>query len=421
MRVKRYVVESMPDALQKIRTDLGKDAVILNTKEVRSGGFLGLFSKKKIEVIAATDSAAQAESAAPPKPVLKPARACLRDRYGPGKSRRPGVCRRPGRQAQLSRGTGCAASGDGFSHSCQDGFPASILGKEDRPLEEIKQMKEMMNKLAKHHPLQMPVDPVLEKLEARLRDQEVEPQLIQESLGRIAEEAEGAGEPITEAFALGSARRFLGEILTSERPKAISRETRIAHFVGPTGVGKTTTIAKLAAEQVLKHQRKVGFITSDTYRIAAVEQLKTYATILNVPLEVVFSPLDLGKAFEQLKDRDLIFMDTAGRNFRNEMYVSELNALLQSRGQSETFLVLSLTTKYKDMKAITDNFSKFKLDKVLFTKMDETDSYGAIVNLIREYGIQTSYIADGQSVPDDIAELNEQRILDLMLEGKQDE
>ncbi|UUZ97287.1 AAA family ATPase [Paenibacillus sp. P25] len=195
----------------------------------------------------------------------------------------------------------------------------------------------------------------------------------------------------------------------------------MAHFVGPTGVGKTTTIAKLAAEQVLKHQRKVGFITSDTYRIAAVEQLKTYATILNVPLEVVFSPLDLGKAFEQLKDRDLIFMDTAGRNFRNEMYVSELNALLQSRGQSETFLVLSLTTKYKDMKAITDNFSKFKLDKVLFTKMDETDSYGAIVNLIREYGIQTSYIADGQSVPDDIAELNEQRILDLMLEGKQDE
>jgi flagellar biosynthesis protein FlhF len=195
----------------------------------------------------------------------------------------------------------------------------------------------------------------------------------------------------------------------------MSPDTRIVHFVGPTGVGKTTTIAKLAAEQVLKYNRKVGFITSDTYRIAAVEQLKTYATILNVPLEVVFSPQDLSKAYEQLQDRDLIFMDTAGRNYRNEMYVSELNALLRSQGKSETFLVLSLTTKYKDMKAITDNFSKFKLDKVLFTKLDETDSYGAVVNLVHDFKLQLSYVTHGQNVPDDITELDEQRILDLIL------
>ena len=159
----------------------------------------------------------------------------------------------------------------------------------------------------------------------------------------------------------------------------------MVHFVGPTGVGKTTTIAKLAAEQVLKYHRKVGFITSDTYRIAAIEQLKTYATILNVPLEVVFSPQDLTKAFHNLEECDVIFMDTAGRNFRNEMYVSELNSLLKTQGNSETILVLSLTTKYRDMRAITNNFNKFKLDKVLFTKMDETDSYGAIVNIVHEF------------------------------------
>ncbi|MFH5183187.1 hypothetical protein ACHHV8_11460 [Paenibacillus sp. TAB 01] len=168
---------------------------------------------------------------------------------------------------------------------------------------------------------------------------------------------------------------------------------------------------------MLKYHRKVGFITSDTYRIAAVEQLRTYATILNVPLEVVFSPQDLPKAFEQLKDRDIIFMDTAGRNFRNEMYVSELNSLLHAGGKSETFLVLSLTTKYKDMKAIADNFSKFKLDKVLFTKMDETDSYGAVVNLVHDFQLQLSYVTNGQSVPDDISELSEQHIVDLLLGG----
>ncbi|MGG2201708.1 AAA family ATPase [Paenibacillus validus] len=232
----------------------------------------------------------------------------------------------------------------------------------------------------------------------------------------MLEDAVISAAELSETFVKQSLQRQLLAMLRMEGSKSIAADTRIAHFVGPTGVGKTTTIAKLAAEQVLKHHRKVGFITSDTYRIAAVEQLKTYATILNVPLEVVFSPSDLTKAFDNLKDCDLIFMDTAGRNFRNEMYVSELNALLKSSGKSETFLVLSLTTKYKDMKAITSNFSKFKLHKVLFTKMDETDSYGAILNLVREFGLQISYIANGQSVPDDIRVLQEQFIIDLILE-----
>jgi len=127
----------------------------------------------------------------------------------------------------------------------------------------------------------------------------------------------------------------------------------------------------------------------------------------------------LPKAFAKLADRDIIFMDTAGRNFRNEMYVSELNSLLQTKGKSETFLVLSLTTKYKDMQAITNNFTKFKLDKVLFTKMDETESYGSIVNLLHEYGLQLSYVTNGQSVPDDIIEADEHKIIDLILGGRQ--
>jgi flagellar biosynthesis protein FlhF len=216
-------------------------------------------------------------------------------------------------------------------------------------------------------------------------------------------------------------RAFLLETIKSDVFKNIGADTKVVHFVGPTGVGKTTTIAKLAAEQVLKHHRKVGFITSDTYRIAAVEQLKTYATILNIPLEVVFSPQDLNKAFQQLKDRDVIFMDTAGRNFRNEMYVSELHALMQSKGKSETFLVLSLTTKYKDMKAITDNFSKFNLDKVLFTKMDETDSYGSIVNLLHDFPLKLSYVTNGQNVPDDITVADEQAIIGLIMGAARDE
>ncbi|MCP1305868.1 flagellar biosynthesis protein FlhF [Paenibacillus tyrfis] len=432
MRVKRYVVDSMPDALQKIRTDLGKDAVIINTKEIRSGGFLGMFSKKKIEVIAATDSAAGSGQPATGRSatatLAKPAAPAANTLVGSTAATAAyGVQREREREVQPTLSFPEVPDVLPASPPPQAGPvgspPASVSSraKEDTLLEEIKQMKEMMQKLSSQRMPEAAQDPVLVELERRLLDQEIDSQMVQELLARVSEEAEAEDIPITEQFAVHSLRNQLQTLLQSQDGKGIASDTRIAHFVGPTGVGKTTTIAKLAAEQVLKHRRKVGFITSDTYRIAAVEQLKTYATILNVPLEVVFSPLDLNKALENLKDCDLIFMDTAGRNFRNEMYVSELNALLQSGGKSETFLVLSLTTKYKDMKAITYNFSKFKLDKVLFTKRDETDSYGAVVNLIRDFGLQTSYIANGQSVPDDIEELNERQLIDWILEDNNHE
>ncbi|KEQ27532.1 flagellar biosynthesis protein FlhF [Paenibacillus tyrfis] len=432
MRVKRYVVDSMPDALQKIRTDLGKDAVIINTKEIRSGGFLGMFSKKKIEVIAATDSAAgsgqpasgKSATATLAKPVAPAATSLVNS---PAAATAYGMQRDREREAQPALSfpevPDVLPPSPPIQVAPAGAQPASVSSraKEDTLLEEIKQMKEMMQKLSSQRMPEAAQDPVFMELERRLLDQEIDSQMVQELLARVAEEAEAEGVPATEEFAVRSLRTQLQTLLQPQGGKGIASDTRIAHFVGPTGVGKTTTIAKLAAEQVLKHRRKVGFITSDTYRIAAVEQLKTYATILNVPLEVVFSPLDLNKALENLKDCDLIFMDTAGRNFRNEMYVSELNALLQSGGKSETFLVLSLTTKYKDMKAITYNFSKFKLDKVLFTKKDETNSYGAVVNLIRDFGLQTSYIANGQSVPDDIEELNERQLIDWILEDNNHE
>lgn len=288
-------------------------------------------------------------------------------------------------------------------------------------MSELRAMKQMMQKLAAGTLPASEPNPDVEELRHRLLEQEIRPDLAEELLGNLEEMAQETGEELTKEFAKQAVKDKLRILLGANTHKALSPETRIAHFVGPTGVGKTTTIAKLAAEQVLKYRRKVGFITSDTYRIAAVDQLKTYATILGVPLEVVFSPMDLKKAFDALSDRDIIFMDTAGRNFRNEMYVSELNALLHSGGKSETYLVLSLTTKYKDMRAIADNFSKFKLDKVLFTKRDETDSFGPIVNLLQEFPLQLSYITTGQNVPDDFAVADENEIIDLILEEQTDE
>lgn len=416
MRVKRYVVDSMPDALQKIRTDLGKDAVILNTKEIRSGGFLGLFGKKKIEVIAATD----AGQAQPAPPAMSPA----------------AMKTTAASSSQLAKLIEEASAAAAKRSVAVPSSPTALMeepivppvsrpsmvrerGKEDLLLDEIKVMKEMMAKLTASA-VEKPryPEPIL-KFERLLLEHEVSPDLVDKLLSKAAEEFDGEFSPKSDDYAFELIKQQLKDILYTPNTKGIASDTRIAHFVGPTGVGKTTTIAKLAAEQVLKANRKVGFITSDTYRIAAVEQLKTYANILNVPLEVVFSPQELARAFQSLQDCDIIFMDTAGRNFRNQMYVSELNALLQSKGKSETYLVLSLSSKYKDMKAITDNFAKFRLDKVLFTKMDETNSYGSIVNLLYDFPLQLSYITNGQNVPDDIIETNEDRLIDLLLEDRE--
>lgn len=455
MRVKRYVVDSMPDALQRIRSDLGKDAVILNTKEIRSGGFLGLFGKKKIEVIAATDSSGHDAAPASSKPngaAGASFAAAVAAAAGPSSgssSVSPDASSMSvpmstaasayGRESQSSlSGPGSIQKVSALATMDelmlppipvvnpapqQQSAPLSVsVGtarskpKEDMLLEEIKQMKEMMARLS----VKIGDEPLypeeISKYRNRLLDHEIEEDLVERILRLAAEDFTAEHSPRTEAYAREMVHRQLKELLTSTTSKAIEKDTRIAHFVGPTGVGKTTTIAKLAAEQVLKYNRKVGFITSDTYRIAAVEQLKTYATILNVPLEVVFSPQELVKAFQQLQDRELIFMDTAGRNFRNPMYVSELNSLLQTRGKSETFLVMSLTSKYKDMKAITDNFAKFRLDKVLFTKMDETRTYGSVLNLLYDFPLQLSYMTNGQNVPDDILEADEEQLINRILE-----
>ena len=408
MRVKRYIVDSMPDALQRIRMELGKDAVILNTKEIKTGGFLGLFGKKRIEVIAATDTAAAAPK---PKSVNPPTV----------------IPQEPHVAPIIHAAAAVEASAAPFAVSVLEypAEPAHLIkeppaltdkSKEEVLINEVRQMKEMFMKFSSVGGAGA-LPEFMQQIETRLLEQEILPVIVGAVISKAVEELTGPPDQWTLQEAAKVVRGELLNILKHESHKTLQQETKVAHFVGPTGVGKTTTIAKLAAEQVLKYNRKVGFITSDTYRIAAVEQLKTYANILNVPLEVVFSPQEMNKAFKAFSDRDIIFMDTAGRNYRNEMYVSELNSLLKHGGQSETFLVLSLTSKYRDMKVITENFAKFKLDKVLYTKMDETESLGSIINLAYEFSLRGSYITNGQNVPDDIEELKEERIVDLIMGG----
>ncbi|MGE5422430.1 MAG: flagellar biosynthesis protein FlhF, partial [Ignavibacteriales bacterium] len=204
-----------------------------------------------------------------------------------------------------------------------------------------------------------------------------------------------------------------------KKPRAIEvkgRRARIVALIGPTGVGKTTTIAKLAANFSLLDKRKVGLITLDTYRIAAVEQLKTYAEIIGVPLEVVFNPEDLKTAIKSFAKCDIVFIDTAGRSPRNETQMEELSRFLETSEPDEVILVLSATTRTEELIDAYRKFNVVKIDKIVFTKLDETTSYGQILSTIYKTRSHISYITNGQNVPDDI-ELPDEMLLAKLILG----
>ena len=193
------------------------------------------------------------------------------------------------------------------------------------------------------------------------------------------------------------------------------RKPRTVALIGPTGVGKTTTLAKIAARFVLEQNVDAALITADTYRISAVEQLKTYSDIIGIPLTIVYTPDELRVALHKYADKDLILVDTAGRSQHNAYQMQELQEFLQAAPHIEKHLVLSATTKQQDAKDILTKFAACKPDRVIFTKTDETSSVGLIPNLLYEQDIALSFLTNGQSVPDDIVPATPEALAELLL------
>ncbi|WP_330949018.1 flagellar biosynthesis protein FlhF [Virgibacillus sp. MG-45] len=358
MKIKKYVAPTMPEAMHQIRKELGTDAVILNSKEVQKGGFLGFFKKRKIEVIAALD----------PNPIRKKPQAETMAFQEPNLKKKP--------------------------------FAQKKLKQDDPVLMEIKYLKKMMEQQAAQQPTTFP--PTYQPMYEHLVEQELEAQLAASIINKVIELHDSLVDaPSTEQI-VKDTLAVIEKQLSPLTFEGISYQKKIVQFVGPTGVGKTTTIAKLAANSVLKDKKRVAFITTDTYRIAAIEQLKTYASILDVPIEVAYSLDDYKRAVNQYKDYDLILVDTAGRNFRDDHYVQELKNTIDLEKNVETYLVLSLTAKQQDLIDVVNQFSGVPIKEMIFTKMDETSRYGSIATLALLQGMGIAYITNGQDVPDDI-------------------
>ncbi len=202
--------------------------------------------------------------------------------------------------------------------------------------------------------------------------------------------------------------------LTENTPKLV-------FFVGPTGVGKTTTIAKIASRFKVEKGKKVALLTADTYRIAAADQLRTYANILDTPIKVIYSPEELNDTIKEWKDYDLVLIDTAGLSHKNEEQREDIKNLItgvSEEYEKEICLVLSATTKYRDLKDIVDVYKEEFKFKLIFTKLDETSCYGNILNMKLYTGADLSYITYGQNVPEDIEVFNMQKIVKILLGGK---
>ncbi|MBL0871311.1 MAG: flagellar biosynthesis protein FlhF [Phycisphaerales bacterium] len=257
----------------------------------------------------------------------------------------------------------------------------------------------------------------------RLIENEVAQELADEIIAGVRDEltpAELADESTVRAAVL----RRLETLLTVDQQvaapptKAADGRPLTIALIGPTGVGKTTTIAKLAAAYRLRHGKKVALITSDTYRIAAVDQLRTYANIIGVPLRVVHTPAEMQAAVEATRDADVVLIDTAGRSPGDAQRVGELRTFLQAAKPHQTHLVLSSVASEGALMRSAERFGDLKPNLVIFTKLDEAANLGVLVNVARRIDAKLSYVTTGQEVPDDIEPSRPERLARLVLDGK---
>ncbi|WP_110929432.1 flagellar biosynthesis protein FlhF [Bacillus massiliglaciei] len=378
MKVKKFSAPSMTEAMKQIRSELGNDAVILNSKPVYTGGFLGMFKKRTIEVIAAID------------PEVSPVQQAVKQKTKKAPSDLP-----------------LPLKSEESSH-----INIRPVHEERVNLEqELTELKGMLKTLQDPNMHYFPGP--LKIAYTFLQEQELDVSIRTEIMEKLLSYWHSAS--ISEEKVWETVNTELKNILQAKVPAVEGFQKKFINIVGPTGVGKTTTIAKVAAEKMLTDKKKVAFITTDTYRIAAIDQLKTYAKILNVPLEVAYNLEDFKRASEKFSHYDYIFIDTAGRNFRNEQYVKDLSEIIDITEEMETFLVLSLTSKQKDMEDIYRQFSSIPIQQFIFTKADETSTFGSMINMMSKYQTGAAYITNGQNVPDDIEEATDTVLINTVM------
>lgn len=386
MRVKRFVGDNMTDTMSKIRKDLGPEAVILQTRQIKEGGFLGFFARTKVEITAAIEEKGQKAAE-----TVSTAEASV-------------IQEEP---VKLINSDAIKKAYEAYREKENENTKEININQEfsQSTQSELKEMHRILKEIKGHldsteYQLQTESKPYTDWkdiLTERGMSSDLCSDLLNQIKKTLSEEQWKNSDTVFEAL-----KENVSALCTNTaviRPR--KNKTLVVAMVGPTGVGKTTTIGKLAAGFSIIERRKVALVTADTFRVAAVEQLRTFGEIIGVPVEVVMTPEGLKDAIDHHRDKELIFIDTAGRSPQHDLHMSELDAFLMKAQPDMTMLVTSVTTDLTDQIKIFDKFKTVSTHLIL-TKLDESYSLGSILDLLTRTDLPITYLTNGQNVPDDI-------------------
>jgi flagellar biosynthesis protein FlhF len=437
MRVKRYKGLTMKEALNKVRADLGPEAVILDARQCQASGLarilamFGIGQKPMFEVMAAIDRDGHAWGREFSS-VLESAREAGATTSEPGFGREPGFAgtslqsegngeskghgsrglEEPNLRLQVvaeenGQETAVASGSDEESIAWAESAKGRTRSGVDATLNVIARESAVR---ARVHSL--PKDMV--EIYQFLVDEDVSEKTAFRLANAVASKYECA--PGGSDAVLEWAFDEIASLVDVAGPIEIVRGRRkVVGLIGPTGVGKTTSIAKIAAGFALVEKARTALITADTYRIAAIEQIKTYAEIIGLPWEVVYSPRDMETALAKHSDAELVLIDTAGRSPNSPTRMYELKSMMDAALPEEVHLVLSATTRRQDLDHLVDRFAQVGFDRVILTKLDESSTLGAVFNIYARSGRPFSYFANGQSVPEDILAPTRAGISEMMV------
>ena len=415
MQVKKFLGENTVSVMALIRKEFGDDAIILQTNKVKTGGFLGFFQKEEVEILAALDNEGILE-----RKNKKDSNGKIENNLAKNTQRNF--------QSKKNKSTNNQDMDFKYHIDTMDDMiknrrdSKSELGyKNDNQVYPVKtddsfddEAKEVKNDI---NEIKNAVRELKKKINDTFKTPQEEEELVREEeyilrLRKLGISYELSKEIVTNLKKNGKNFRYddlKNEVLDMFADYIrvdFSKRSKFYVFVGSTGVGKTTTLAKIASKETIENKKKIGFLTLDTYRISAVEQLKTYAEILSSPIEVAYEIQDLSFAIDRLSNRDMVFIDTAGRSHNNKSQVEDLKKVLSNIQEKKVFLVLSANTSIDDIYDIVDTYSFVDDYEIIVTKTDETLRMGNVLDIIKKTGKNISYITFGQNVPDDIEQFN---------------
>lgn len=378
MQIKRFEAQDMAEALRLIRREFGSEAVILSAKDInKREGLLGFFKSSGVEVTAATDT----NNGKTKKENSISRRWTLQQ---PQKSVGSNDQRNIGRMNSLGQGEKSR-----LGRTLRPGNTRTHFPKKDHMVRYLNLYKEFQDQGV---------------------EEAIASDLIEGLRGATSSHKELRDEELKGC--LISVLQEKGVAASAIMPKQGS--PRIVALVGPPGVGKTTTIAKLAVIEAYQKGRKVAFIALNDNRIGAIAQLEAYGKILDVPVEAASSRGELKESISRLKSKDFIFIDTPGISPHKIYQINELKGFLETVSPVETHLLIAAGTKEKDFDSIFEKFGILPIDKLLFTKLDESAEYGAILNEVVRTKLPVSYFTNGQQVPENIEEASLERLVDLI-------